>query len=231
EPQCMDEHSRLWSPGIKEGVVRGSRAHRTEFFGPVLSVMTAGTLDEAIAIQNDVDYGLTAGLHSLDRGEIARWIDGVAAGNAYVNKPITGAIVRRQPFGGWKRSSVGTGCKAGGPNYLFALGDWQRAPDPGGRAGRDADLAWRTRAMTGGAAAGSGGCGVTLDAAGHGTGREVCRALPAAVPVRPAEGAPVLDLVRVLAAAARVGAPVTVSAGDGSAGGVSMAVPPEVRAV
>jgi RHH-type proline utilization regulon transcriptional repressor/proline dehydrogenase/delta 1-pyrroline-5-carboxylate dehydrogenase len=71
-----------------------------------------------MAIQNDSPFGLTAGLHSLDEEEIARWREQVAAGNAYINRPITGAIVQRQPFGGWKGSSFGPGAKAGGPNYV-----------------------------------------------------------------------------------------------------------------
>lgn len=237
EPQRRDDAGRLWAPGVKEGVVRGSRAHRTEFFGPVLSVMTAATLDEAIAVQNDVEYGLTAGLHSLDRDEIARWLgevegcEGVEAGNLYVNKSVTGAIVRRQPFGGWKRSSVGTGCKVGGPNYLLALGDWQRVPDPDGAAGRGANPAWLKRALADDAAVWSGGFGVRRDAAGLGVERNVFRYRPTEVHVRLSERAPVLALVRVLAAADRVGAPVTVSAGDGSAGGVSMAARDDVREV
>ena len=123
EPRRMDEEGRLWSPGIKAGVQPGSHFHRTEVFGPVLGVMTAATLDEAIALQNATDFGLTAGLHSLDVEEQARWLDEVRAGNLYVNRGITGAIVRRQPFGGWKRSAVGPGAKAGGPNYLLGFGD------------------------------------------------------------------------------------------------------------
>ena len=51
------------------------------------------------------------------------------AGNLYVNRGTTGAIVGRQPFGGWKRSSVGAGTKAGGPNYLIGLGGWKRSTD------------------------------------------------------------------------------------------------------
>src|SRR5690606_23127349 len=82
----------------------------------------ARTLDEAIELQNAVDYGLTAGIHSLDAAEVARWIDRVEPGNLYVNRGTTGAIVQRQPFGGWKRSVVGAGAKAGGPNYLLGLG-------------------------------------------------------------------------------------------------------------
>lgn len=124
EPKRLDDTGRLWSPGVRSGVAAGSYFHLTEFFGPVLGVMHAKNLDEAIRMQNAVDYGLTAGLHSLDSDEIATWLDRVEAGNLYVNRGITGAIVQRQPFGGWKRSAVGAGSKAGGPNYLFGLGDW-----------------------------------------------------------------------------------------------------------
>jgi RHH-type proline utilization regulon transcriptional repressor/proline dehydrogenase/delta 1-pyrroline-5-carboxylate dehydrogenase len=123
-PRSLDDTDRLWSPGVRDGVSPGSDFHRTEFFGPVLGLMTASTLTEAIALQNATDYGLTAGIHSLDPREVADWLDAVQAGNLYVNRPITGAIVRRQPFGGWKRSSVGAGAKAGGPNTLLVLGDW-----------------------------------------------------------------------------------------------------------
>lgn len=124
EPKQLDDTGRLWSPGIRTGVAPGSYFHLTEFFGPVLGVMHAKDLDEAIRLQNAVDYGLTAGLHSLDPDELATWFDRVEAGNLYVNRGITGAIVQRQPFGGWKRSAVGAGAKAGGPNYLFGLGEW-----------------------------------------------------------------------------------------------------------
>jgi RHH-type proline utilization regulon transcriptional repressor/proline dehydrogenase/delta 1-pyrroline-5-carboxylate dehydrogenase len=124
QPRQLDETGRLWSPGIRTGVAPGSYFHLTEFFGPVLGIMHARTLEEAIRFQNAIEYGLTAGLHSLDSVELAQWIDTVEAGNLYVNRGITGAIVERQPFGGWKRSSVGAGAKAGGPNYLMGLGTW-----------------------------------------------------------------------------------------------------------
>jgi RHH-type proline utilization regulon transcriptional repressor/proline dehydrogenase/delta 1-pyrroline-5-carboxylate dehydrogenase len=124
EPQQLDGSGRLWSPGIRTGVQPGSYFHLTEFFGPVLGIMTARSLDEAVRYQNAIEYGLTAGLHSLDAQELTDWLHTVEAGNLYVNRSITGAIVRRQPFGGWKRSSVGAGTKAGGPNYLLGLGSW-----------------------------------------------------------------------------------------------------------
>src|SRR5699024_6435448 len=127
-PERLDEEGRLWRPGIREDVRRGSEYHRVEYFGPVLGIMTADTLDEAIDIVNQVEYGLTSGLHSLDADEVDHWLARVEAGNVYVNRGITGAIVQRQPFGGWKRSSVGEGCKAGGPNYLTGFGSWTDAP-------------------------------------------------------------------------------------------------------
>lgn len=128
EPRRLDDSGRLWSPGVRLGVEPGSWFHRTECFGPVLGLMRADDLDHAIAIQNDSDFGLTGGLHSLDPAEIERWVDRVEVGNAYVNRGTTGAVVRRQPFGGWKRSSVGPGTKAGGPSYLLQFAriddDW-----------------------------------------------------------------------------------------------------------
>lgn len=128
EPKQLDESGKLWSPGIRTGVKPGSAYHLTEYFGPILGIIRAKTLDEAIEIQNAVQFGLTGGIHSLDSEEIATWLERVEVGNAYVNRGITGAIVRRQPFGGWKRSQVGTGSKAGGPNHLIGLGHVAPAP-------------------------------------------------------------------------------------------------------
>jgi RHH-type proline utilization regulon transcriptional repressor/proline dehydrogenase/delta 1-pyrroline-5-carboxylate dehydrogenase len=123
-PECRSADRRLWSPGIRLGVRPDSWFARTECFGPVLGLVRADDLDRAIEIQNGSDFGLTAGLHALDPSEIERWLDRVAAGNLYVNRGITGAIVRRQPFGGWKRSAVGPTVKAGGPNYVASLCRW-----------------------------------------------------------------------------------------------------------
>jgi RHH-type transcriptional regulator, proline utilization regulon repressor / proline dehydrogenase / delta 1-pyrroline-5-carboxylate dehydrogenase len=105
-------------------VAAGSWFHRTECFGPVLGLMHAATLDEAIEMQNATGYGLTGGLHALDPDEIAHWTERVEVGNAYVNRHMTGAIVQRQSFGGWKGSVVGPGAKPGGPNYVAQFGTW-----------------------------------------------------------------------------------------------------------
>ncbi|MDB4537202.1 bifunctional proline dehydrogenase/L-glutamate gamma-semialdehyde dehydrogenase [Akkermansiaceae bacterium] len=115
----------LWSPGIRLGVKPNSWIHRTELFGPVLSIIRIADLEEGLRIQNSSDFGLTGGIHSLDPEEISHWREHVEVGNAYINRAITGAIVQRQPFGGWKRSSVGPGAKAGGPNYLTQFSHWE----------------------------------------------------------------------------------------------------------
>ena len=121
EPHQDPDNPHLWSPGIKLGVQPQSFSHQTEFFGPMLGIMRANSLDHAIELANGTPYGLTAGLHSLDDRERELWLTKIEAGNCYFNRGITGAIVQRQPFGGYKASSFGPGFKAGGPNYLVGL--------------------------------------------------------------------------------------------------------------
>ncbi len=117
-PRIHDDNPRLVSPGIKMGVQPGSPAHVTEYFCPLVSVLSAPSLRDALHIANGTRYGLTAGIHSLDEREQVEFAEHIHAGNLYINRPITGAVVRRQPFGGWKDSSFGPGAKAGGPNYV-----------------------------------------------------------------------------------------------------------------
>ena len=115
----QDPHNpNLWSPGIKLGVRPGSFTHMTELFGPVLGIMRADNLRHAIELANAVPYGLTSGLESLDEREQTLWLQEIEVGNCYINRTTTGAVVRRQPFGGCKASSFGNGSKAGGPNYI-----------------------------------------------------------------------------------------------------------------
>ena len=99
EPKKLDDEGKFWSPGIRDNVKPGSWYHQNECFGPVLGIMHAEDLNEAIEWQNSTGYGLTAGIHTLDGNEINTWLDRVEAGNVYVNRGITGAIVQRQPFG------------------------------------------------------------------------------------------------------------------------------------
>ncbi|MFT3797633.1 proline dehydrogenase family protein [Microbacterium sp.] len=230
KPRKLDDSGTSWSPGVKTGVKAGSYFHLTEFFGPVLGIMHAKNLDEAIALQNAVDYGLTAGLHSLDADEVATWLDRVEAGNLYVNRGITGAIVQRQPFGGWKRSAVGAGAKAGGPNYLFGLGSWApaevAAPHSAVATGSRVDellsaakssidpieSAWLSNAAALDARAWAEEFGIVSDKSQLGVERNLFRYRPIQVDVRIAEGAPTVEAVRVLAAAIASRSPFTVSA-------------------
>ncbi len=119
EPRLDTSNPCLWSPGIKLGVKVGGFSQQNELFGPVLGLMRADNLDHAIQLVNQTNYGLTSGLHSLDLREQAYWSKRIEAGNCYINRGITGAIVQRQPFGGWKDSAYSPGAKAGGPNYVM----------------------------------------------------------------------------------------------------------------
>ena len=231
KPRQLDETGRLWSPGIRSGVQPGSYFHLTEFFGPVLGIMTARNLEEAIRYQNAVEYGLTAGLHSLDSDELALWLDTVEAGNLYVNRGITGAIVRRQPFGGWKRSSVGAGTKAGGPNYLLGLGSW--LPETGnssrslhlrglqksvsdliesGQSSMDyAAFDLVRRSVLSDAIAAATEYHTVTDVSQVGVERNLFRYRHVPVTIRLSEGAGLPELLRVMAAATVVRSPFTVS--------------------
>ena len=126
EPKQLDQAGLLWSPGIKTNVKPGSWSHLNEWFGPVLAIMISPDLKTSVDWQNATEFGLTAGIQSLDQGECEYWIENVEAGNLYVNRGVTGAIVNRQPFGGWKKSSVGATAKAGGSNYVATLRNWHQ---------------------------------------------------------------------------------------------------------
>lgn len=116
-PRFVDEKKYILAPTVKMGVKPGSYSFRTELFGPMLSVCPFDTLQQAIDLVNGLDYGLTSGIQSLDEKERMLWREQIKAGNLYINRGITGAIVNRQPFGGMKLSAFGGGIKAGGPNY------------------------------------------------------------------------------------------------------------------
>jgi RHH-type proline utilization regulon transcriptional repressor/proline dehydrogenase/delta 1-pyrroline-5-carboxylate dehydrogenase len=88
-----------------------------EVFGPVLACIPADDFDHALALANDTDYALTAGVFSRSPARIRHAASQLRAGNVYVNRATTGALVGRQPFGGFGMSGVGA--KAGGPDYLL----------------------------------------------------------------------------------------------------------------
>nr|MBA2752714.1 bifunctional proline dehydrogenase/L-glutamate gamma-semialdehyde dehydrogenase [Actinomycetota bacterium] len=108
-------------PTIVGDVSFASPLARDEIFGPVLTVSRAADLDDAMAMANDTDYALTASLFSRSPASIAKASVELRAGNVYVNRGTTGAVVGRQPFGGYGLSGVGS--KAGGPDYLLQFLD------------------------------------------------------------------------------------------------------------
>lgn len=118
EPEFMDGKKYILKPCVKWGVKPGSYTFKTELFAPLLAVVRVDGLRKAVQLVNSSEYGLTSGLQSLDETEIEYWKERIEAGNLYINRGITGAIVNRQPFGGMKRSAFGGGIKAGGPNYV-----------------------------------------------------------------------------------------------------------------
>ena len=104
-------------PTIFANVKPDARIAREEIFGPVLSVIKVRDLDEALQVANSVDYALTGGFFSRSPANIERVKAELVAGNVYINRSCTGAVVGRHPFGGFKMSGGGT--KAGGRDYLL----------------------------------------------------------------------------------------------------------------
>ncbi|MFZ0917543.1 MAG: L-glutamate gamma-semialdehyde dehydrogenase [Candidatus Udaeobacter sp.] len=104
-------------PTIFTDVKPNTRIAREEIFGPVLSVLKVRDLDEALEVANGIDYALTGGFFSRSPANIERVKAQLEAGNVYINRSCTGAIVGRHPFGGFKMS--GSGTKAGGEDYLL----------------------------------------------------------------------------------------------------------------
>ena len=93
------------------------RLAQEEIFGPVLAVMRARSFDEAIRLANASPYALTGGVYSRSPAHLMKARETFDVGNLYINRPITGALVGRQPFGGHRLSGVGA--KAGGEDYLM----------------------------------------------------------------------------------------------------------------
>jgi RHH-type transcriptional regulator, proline utilization regulon repressor / proline dehydrogenase / delta 1-pyrroline-5-carboxylate dehydrogenase len=108
-------------PTIFKGVNPDHTLAQEEIFGPVLAVMKSDNFDQALEMANGTDYALTGGLYSRTPQHIEQAAREFEVGNLYINRNITGAIVARQPFGGFKLSGVGS--KAGGPDYLLQFLD------------------------------------------------------------------------------------------------------------
>ncbi|MFW6239114.1 MAG: proline dehydrogenase family protein [Thermodesulfobacteriota bacterium] len=143
KPKNIDGNPRMWTPGIKWNVQPGGYTHLTEFFGPVIGVMRAENLEHAVSLVNQTGYGLTSGLESLDKREQEYWKEHISAGNLYINRVTTGAVVLRQPFGGMNKSALGAGIKAGSPNYVSQFMDISETEQPStGPIGTDYVILW-----------------------------------------------------------------------------------------
>ena len=106
-------------PAIVTEVPRGDRLVTEELFGPLVCVLRAASFGDALILANDSDYALTGGVYSRSPAHLQQAVEAFDVGNLYLNRPITGAMVGRQPFGGHRLSGLGT--KAGGPDYLLQL--------------------------------------------------------------------------------------------------------------
>jgi len=109
------------APQIFTGVTPQDPLAQEEIFGPVLAVLPADDFEEALAIANGTAYALTGGVYSRYPEHLVRAREAFHVGNLYLNRGITGALVSRQPFGGFRLS--GTGSKAGGPDTLLQFMD------------------------------------------------------------------------------------------------------------
>lgn len=229
QPRQMDTRGRLWSPGLRDGVKPDSAFWRAEYREPVLGMVRVNSLDDAIALQNSLGFGLSAGIHSLDEYEVNAWLHSVEAGLLCVNRPITSVLRALSPVEGWDRAAVGT-VSPGGKDAVVQLGSWSDLPtEPGATVTLEGISEPVARVI---AAAQSSMEFAEFDRvrAGALSDEQVWRSayaateivhseferiehhyLPVPVTIRHSEGAPIAHFVRVLVAAARTGAAVAVS--------------------
>jgi len=106
-------------PAIVDGISRDDALARDELFGPLVCVFRVKTFEEGLMLANETDSALTGGVYSRSPSHLEEAVRAFDVGNLYLNRPITGAVVGRQPFGGHRLSGLGT--KAGGPDYLLQL--------------------------------------------------------------------------------------------------------------
>jgi RHH-type proline utilization regulon transcriptional repressor/proline dehydrogenase/delta 1-pyrroline-5-carboxylate dehydrogenase len=116
EPDSVPGEGCYVAPAIFTDVAPGDTLAQEEIFGPVLALLRADDFEHALAIANGTSYALTGGVYSRRPAHLQRAREAFRVGNLYLNRKITGAIVARQPFGGFKLSGVGS--KAGGEDYL-----------------------------------------------------------------------------------------------------------------
>jgi RHH-type proline utilization regulon transcriptional repressor/proline dehydrogenase/delta 1-pyrroline-5-carboxylate dehydrogenase len=223
---------RFWTPGVRTGVSAGSHLTRAAVAAPVLGILHAPTLARAIELQNAIGSGYVAGLHTRDAQDLDLWIDRAEAAVLRVNRPTTGAVVQREPVGGWRDATVGAGAMSGGPNRLVTLGSWR--PSSGGASsstlhlrGLDSRITalieaaqptlsyeafdWLRRGALSDAVAWDREFGRVKDVSRLGVERNLWRYRPADVAVRATADAAWQAVLRVLVAAVRSGSTFSLS--------------------
>lgn len=240
-PEPLDDSGRLWSPGIRLGVRRDSWFATTPVQAPVIGVMTAHTLSEALQMQAGPASGAVAGLHSLDADEIAVWVDQAPAASLHVNRATVEHRIGRQAFGGWGDAGMGLQPLSGGPNRLITLGSWRLREGTQSSTlhlrGLEDDVAQLIetaqaslsyedfdlvrRAALSDQLSWAERYGAVRDTMGLGIERNLLRYWPVSTQIRLAEGGSLAELLRVLAAALLARAPISVSTGQ--------VLPPEVQ--
>ncbi|MBP1326653.1 RHH-type proline utilization regulon transcriptional repressor/proline dehydrogenase/delta 1-pyrroline-5-carboxylate dehydrogenase [Leucobacter exalbidus] len=225
---------RLRRPGVRAGVAAHSPFWAAAAGLPVIGVVHAHTLAEGIRIQNSAGSGAVAGLQSTSPSEVGVWLENAEAATLSLNRATSDVRVERQPVGGWNDAGMGLAPLSAGPNRLVTLGSWRLRPgtpsstlhlrglapqvtqlietmqpelsyddfDELRRAALADSLAWRTSFAP------------DRDTAGLGTERNMLRYHPVPSLIRLSEGARVVELVRVIAVALLVDAPITVSTGE-----------------
>ncbi|MGQ0406228.1 aldehyde dehydrogenase family protein [Leucobacter sp. W1153] len=241
EPEQLDDEGRLWQPGVRIGVRRDSSFWADAVGMPVIGVIAARTVDEAIALQSELGCGSVAALHAGEESEIVPWLERVRAATLVVGRSTTRGRIERMPGGGLGRSGMGAQPLAGGPNRLVTLGSWRlregtpsstlhlRGLDPEvqilietAQSALDYESFDHVRrAALSDALAWRTTLGGLHDVIGLGVERNLLRHWPVATHVRLAEGGELADLIRVLVSAFTVGAPVSVSTGAVLPAGIS----------
>jgi RHH-type proline utilization regulon transcriptional repressor/proline dehydrogenase/delta 1-pyrroline-5-carboxylate dehydrogenase len=121
EPQSVPQAGCYVVPAIFADVAPEDALAQEEIFGPVLALLRAADFEQALAIANATSYALTGGVYSRRPAHLQRARESFRVGNLYLNRKITGALVARQPFGGFRLSGIGS--KAGGEDYLKQFTD------------------------------------------------------------------------------------------------------------
>lgn len=234
QPEQLDTEGMLWKPGVRVGVKPDARFWSDASGMPVIGITTALTVHDAITLSNELGAGGVAAMHSNDAAETLPFIEQVQAASVLINRATTGARVERQPDAGWGRAGLGSAVMRGGPNRLLTMGNWTLQSQATSstlhlrglkpevallieaaqsalnfqqfdlvRSAALADaLSWRS------------GLGGLRDVSGLGIERNILRHLPVSTHVRLAEGTPLAELVRVIAAGLVAGAPMSVSSGS-----------------